>query len=168
MGAAAINSIVREHLPATFFREYQALRDQLMEILTDEDLSSHIGEANLSLGALCREIGEIEHSYIQSFTSFTMDLGYRNPDPQLEDSVASLSSWYTKLDGELTEAIEGLSEDEIANRRIDRADFPDWKPLPQTQLDIYKEALLIFYAKVSVYLRAMGKPLPQQWRQWIG
>ena len=159
---------MREHIPATFFRDYQALRDQLMAILTDEDLGFRIGETTPTLGALCREIGEVEHCYVQSFTTFTMDLGYRHPDPRVQESVAALASWYKKLDGELAKAIEGLSEDDIANRPIDRADFPDWKPLPQAQLDIYKEALLIFSAKVSVYLRAMGKPLPHQWQVWIG
>jgi hypothetical protein len=28
-----MNSIVSEHLPATYFREYQALRDELMELV---------------------------------------------------------------------------------------------------------------------------------------
>jgi hypothetical protein len=85
---------VREHIPTTFFREYQALRDQLMEILTDDDLGYHVDGENPSLGALCREIGETEHCYIESFKSFTPDFGYRNADPRLEDSVASISTWY--------------------------------------------------------------------------
>jgi IS605 OrfB family transposase len=32
----------------------------------------------------------------------------------------------------------------------------------------YKEALLIFYGKVSMYLKAIGKILPEQWQEWIG
>jgi hypothetical protein len=35
-------------------------------------------------------------------------------------------------------------------------------------LEIYKEALLIFYGKTSVYLKATGKELPEQWLAWIG
>jgi hypothetical protein len=97
-----------------------------------------------------------------------LEFGYRNADPRLETSVAAISSWYRELDRELQKAIESLSEDEIANRPIDRGDFPDWKPLPPVQLDIYRETLLIFYAKVSVYLRALGRPLPPQWQEWIG
>jgi hypothetical protein len=38
---------------------------------------------------------------------------------------------------------------------------------PTFQLEVYKEALLIFYGKASVYLKAMGKPRPQQWQEWI-
>lgn len=67
-------------------------------------------------------------------------------------------------------ALESLSEDDITNRRIVRTDFDidDFVPLPKVQLDIYREALLIFYGKVSVYLRAMGRTLPPQWQAWIG
>lgn len=165
-----MNSMVREHLPATYFDEYRALRDQLTEILTDDDLDYRVGGTNASLGALCREIGEIERSYIESFKTFTQDFAYRNDDPRLETSVGALSAWYAELDHDLMAAVEGLTEDEIANRRIVRNDFDidDFSPLPPTQLDIYREALLIFYGKVSVYLRAMGKALPRNWLEWIG
>lgn len=157
-------------MPATFFGEYQALRDELLEILTDDDLGFRVGGGSASLGALCREIGEIEHSYVESFRTFRQDFGYRNPDPRLESSVAALSSWYVGLDRELTAAVAALSEDDIANRRIVRSEFDvgDFAPLPSIQLDIYREALLIFYGKVSVYLRAMGKALPGHWQEWIG
>ena len=75
-----------------------------------------------------------------------------------------LTSWYAELDGGLTEALEGPSEDDIANRRIVRSDFDidDFGPRPTVQLDVYREALLIFNGKVSVYIRAMGKTLPRR------
>jgi len=44
----------------------------------------------------------------------------------------------------------------------------DFKLRPAIQLSIYNEALLIFYGKASVYLKAMGKTLPEQWEDWIG
>jgi hypothetical protein len=174
-----MNSVAREIFPTTtptglaeslapFFTDYQALRAQLMKILTDDDLGYRVGGANPSLGGVCREIGEVEHSYIEAFKTFTQDFTYRNGDPRLESSVAALSAWYAELDKELKAAIEGLSEDEIANRTTDRREFPDFKPTVRVQLDIYREALLIFATKVSVYLRAMGKELPQQWQEWIG
>jgi hypothetical protein len=165
-----MNSIDREYLATTFFHEYQALRDQLMEILTDDDLGYRVGAASGNLGALCREIGEIERSYIESFRNFRQDFDYRNPDTRFESSVVALASWYGELDRELMAAVEGLSEDEIANRKIIRSDFDVayFAPLPKEQLDVYREALLIFYGKASVYLRAIGKSLPPQWQEWIG
>jgi len=164
-----MNSTLRQHLATTFFAEYQGLRVELLDLLTDEDLEYRVGATVPSLGALCREIGEVERAYVDSFKTFRLDFDYRNPHPEVERSVAALSSWYADLDRELTEALEELSEGDTA-RRIVRSDFDidDFAPLPTVQLDIYREALLIFYAKASVYLRLMGKTLPARWEQWIG
>jgi hypothetical protein len=49
-----MNSIVGGYLAGSFFPEYQALRDQLMEILSDEDLGLRLGGETMSLGELCR------------------------------------------------------------------------------------------------------------------
>jgi hypothetical protein len=165
-----VNSIIARYLEDSAFASYQALRDQLMEILGDDDLGLRLGGETASLGMVCREIGEIEHSYVESFTTFRQDLTYRNPDPRLEHSVATLKTWYAELDRDLMAALETLSEDDAANRTIVRSDFAVdyFSPLPRKQLDVYKEALLIFYGKVSVYLRVLGKPFPGQWREWIG
>jgi hypothetical protein len=161
---------IASYLAETFFVEYQGLRDQLMEILTVEDLGLRLGGETASLGGLCREIGEIEHTYVQSFRTFRQDFSYRNPDPELERSVAALKAWFAELDRELMVAVEALSEDDIANRRIIRGDFDQeyFSPLAKVQLDVYREALLIFYGKVTVYLRAIERPLPGQWADWIG
>ena len=165
-----MNAITAGYLAESFFSEYQGLRDQLMEILTDEDLGLRLGGETSSLGALCREIGEIEHTYVQSFRTFRQDFSYRNPDPELERSVAALKAWFADLDRDLMAAVEALSEDDIASRRIVRGDFDQeyFSPLPKVQLDVYREALLIFYGKVTVYLRAIERPPPGQWADWIG
>jgi hypothetical protein len=146
-------------------QQYQALRNQLMEILTDQDLGFSPGGDNPALGALCREMGEVQHAYIQSFKTFQQDFDYRNEEPGLAASVDRLAGWFEELDGELKEAIEAFSEEEIQDRTIDRGGgfiLP-----PQIQLHIYREALLIFYGKASVYLKAMGRPRPDQWQAWI-
>ena len=165
-----MNSLVQVHMPATYFREYQALRDELLETLTDDDLAFRVGGRSASLGAICREMGEVERAYVDSFRTFRLRFEYRHPDPRIDSSVGALAAWYAELDRDLDEAVAALSEDEIATRRIVRSDFDidEFSPLPATQLDIYREALLIFYGKVSVYLRAMGKPLPGHWQAWIG
>ena len=83
----------------------------------------------------------------------------------MDTSVALLAAWYAALDRQLRIAIESLSEDDVRNRQIDRGHF---SLLPQIQLEVYKEALHVFYGKVSVYLRAMGKTPPQRWQDFIG
>jgi hypothetical protein len=158
-----MNSIVSEHYP--LFELYQALRNKLMDILSDSDLSYSPGGNNPTLGELCREIGEIETSYILSFRSFTQDFNYKNSEPGLTNSVSSLRGWFKELDSELKSTISNLSEEDLSSRLIDRGH--DFEVSPRIQLEIYKEALLIFYGKSNVYLKSMGKELPQQWQDWI-
>ncbi|UCC52456.1 MAG: DinB family protein [Anaerolineaceae bacterium] len=159
-----MNSMMREYYPT--FEMYQALREQLMEILTDEDLAFQPGGENVTLGELCREIGEAETSYIESFKTFTQDFSYRNEEPGLDRSVDRLVAWYKQLDQELKATIEALTEKDLQNRVVDRG---GGFVLPlHIQLDVYKEALLIFYGKASVYLKALGKSRPEQWQEWIG
>lgn len=160
-----MNAIIRDYYP--LFQNYQALRTQLVGILADDNLAYRVaGDATSTLGALCHEIGDAEYSYIQSFKTFTQDWTYHNPNPALERSVAALSAWYADLDRELRAAIEAISEEDCANRTIDRGG--GFTVLPPVQIAIYNEALLIFYGKASIYLRGLGKTLPQQWQEWIG
>jgi hypothetical protein len=163
-----MNSLVRDHLAATWFAGYQDLRTQLMGVLGDDDLAFRPGGATYTFGQLCREIGEIEYSYIEAIRTFRQDFEWRNPDPRSERTVAALSSWFADLDKDLQAAIEAVTDDDAANRRFFRADLPDFSPLLPQELDIYREALLIFYAKASIYLRAMGRELPGDWQAWIG
>jgi uncharacterized damage-inducible protein DinB len=165
-----MNARIRDHLAATYFEEYQLLRSELTDGLSDEDLSVRPAAGAASLGELCREIGDIEHSYVEALRTFRQDFGWRNPDPEVERRVGALSTWYADLDRELRAALEALTDDDVANRRISRRDYDveDFSPLPEQELDIYREALLIFYAKVSIYLRIMGRELPGHWGPWIG
>ena len=164
------NSIIDGYLDQTYFSLYQRLRDQMMVELSDADLEVRLGGESETLGALCREIGEIEHSYVASLRTFRQDFEYRNPDPRLEHSVVALRAWFGELDRDLMAAIDALSEDDIQHRRIVRSDFDAsfFAPLATTQLDTYREALLIFYGKASVYMKAIGTPRSQDWHDWIG
>lgn len=159
-----MNSIMTQYWP--IFEMYQSLRTQLMETLTDADLHFSPGGTNPTLGALCKEIGEIEYAYIESFKNFEVDFSYRNPEPALEQSVARLAAWFAELDQELKATVAGLSEEEVQNKMVVRG--PEFQLSPQIQLNVYQEALLIFYGKATVYLKALNKEVPQQFREWIG
>ena len=159
-----MNSIIKDYYPV--FKLYLELRELLMDILEDEDLSFRIEGENPTLGELCREIGEVEYAYIQSFKTFEQDFSYRNEEPGLEGNVDKLSTWFTELDNELEETIGAFSEEDLQTRVINRGG--DFIIPIQIQLEIFKEALLIFYGKVSVYLKALGKERPGRWHEWIG
>ena len=158
-----MNSIIKEQGPV--LGQTQAMRYQLMKILTDEDLDYSPGGENPTLGVLCREMGEVQQAYITSFQTFEQDFSYRVSDPELERSVERLAAWFQALDGELETALGSLSEEDIQNRVIVRGGGFVLPPL--IQLHIYREALLIFYGKASVYLKALGKTLSDQWQSWI-
>ncbi len=157
-----MNRLMTDHYPT--FAHYQALRDQMLDLLTDADLSFAPSEASKPLGALCREIGETEYGYLESFKTGQHDFGYHNPEPLLMGSVAVLKGWYASMDADLHATLAALSDDDLA-RPIQRE--ADWSLSVKEQLDIYKEALLIFYGKADVYLKLLGKPLSEQWRAWI-
>ena len=146
-------------------RMYTPLRDQLMDALNDEDLGFSPGGGNPSLGELCRELGEIQAVYIESFKTLRTDFSARSHDDSLSSSAARLAEWYRQLDDELQAALERISDEDVAGQQIDRGGYS--MPIP-INLDVFREALLIFYGKVSVYAKAMGKTLPGDWADWIG
>ncbi|HVU09834.1 MAG TPA: DinB family protein [Phototrophicaceae bacterium] len=146
--------------------ETQKIRVDMMNLLTDADLAYKLPGDNVTLGALCREMGETEQIYIDSFKSFKMNWAiYRTSDPALAGSVDQLKAWYQTLDQQFDAAIEALSDDDIRTKKVNRQTFA---PDLTVQFHIYREAQLIFYAKATCYLRALEKPLPSQMASWIG
>ena len=142
----------------------QELRRNLLAVLGDADLGFRPAPGCLSLGELCREMGEIQHTYVQSFRTFRHDFAYRH-DPEVAATVGRLAAWYARLDTELGQVLEQLEEADLA-RTVDRGH--GFAPPVPVQFHIYREALLIFYAKVHVYLKALGKQVEGPWRWWIG
>lgn len=145
-------------------RMYTPLRDELMASLTDDDLAFTPGGENPTLGELCRELGETQYVYVQSFKTFKFDFSYRVNDDSYLKSVDKLKSWYAVLDQQLEAELEDIDDGDVANKMMDRGGYE--VPV-HTSLDILREALLIFYGKVSVYLKAMGRDRTQMWRDWI-
>ena len=145
-------------------RMYTQLRDELLEALTDEDLAFSPGGGNPTLGELCRELGETQYAYAQSFKNFKTDFSYRTNDDRYIKSVSALKNWYKQLDEDLEAAVESVTDEDVAEKLMERGGYE--VPV-HISLDILREALLIFYGKVSVYAKAMDKPLTQMWRDWI-
>jgi hypothetical protein len=158
-----MNSLIESEFPLS---ACQSLRYDLMNALTDNDLAYKLPGDNPTLGELCREMGEIEHRYIQSFKTFKMDWAYRNDKPELATSVEQLKAWYTALDEAFETVMRGFSEEDLHHKHIDRGH--DFTPSVHVQFHIYREAILMFYAKVSVYLKALQKPVNAQWQSGIG
>lgn len=142
-----------------------AMRSSLLDILNDADLSFNPGGQNMTLGALCREFGEIEHSYVQSLKNFKQDWLYRHNEAGIETSVEKLRAWYQALDDEMKAVASAFSEEDL-QKSIERGS--GYKVPITTQFEIYLQALLIFFGKATIYLKAMNKSLPESIREWIG
>jgi hypothetical protein len=135
-----------------------------MDAVTDADLAYKLPGGNPTLGALCREMGQVEHAYIGSFRTLKLDWNYVTVEPEMETSVAKLKAWYAQLDADLEDALSAYKDRDIQSLVVDRG----WSIAFGAQFHVYREALLIFYGKATCYLRALGKPLPEQMRGWIG
>ncbi len=142
------------------------LRNQLMDVLSDEDLAYKLPGQNPMLGALCEELGYTQQVYIHSFKTFKQDWEYRDSHPIIPDSVENLKAWFKMLDAELYDAVNAFSEEEVQTKQIDRG--YGFTPPVYVQFQIYHEAYLIFYAKVSVYLKALEKQVSDEWTIGIG
>ena len=154
------NRLLAEH--RELLDDTQSFRPMLLDLLTDDDLAFAL-PGNPTLGELCREMGEWEHGYIRSFREFRHVWGYHHDDATVETSVTALRAWYEALDADLLTALEALTDDDLATRKV----RGEWADLTK-EFHLYREALLMFYAKAGVYLRALGKPISEAWLDWMG
>ncbi|MFN8418984.1 MAG: hypothetical protein U0528_07040 [Anaerolineae bacterium] len=95
----------------------------------------------MTLGDLFREPGEIEQSYLQSFKTLTQNFDYHNKQAGLASSVSKLKAWFETLDAEMKQTVAGFSEADL-KKTVDRG---GWQVPLEVQLDIYLQALLIFF-----------------------
>lgn len=158
-----MNSLIEGEFP---LHEAQRERYELLEALTNADLAYKLPGDNPTFGELCKEIGEIEYTYIQSFKIFKYDASYRTTDLTLATSVSQLHAWYRTLDDEFERVLRDFSEHDLHQKQIDRGQ--GFMPSAYVQFEIYREALLMFYAKASVYLKALQKRVNDQWHAGIG
>lgn len=157
-----MNTLERE-LP--LLEQTLSLRIRLLEVLTDADLARAL-PGNPSLGELCREAGQLDGIYIDSFRTFVVDWDGKVTAPQgAETRVSVLRDWYSRSDADLKAVLGAIPEEEVQGRQVDRGGYS--VPVG-VQFHIYRESILIFCGKASVYLRALGKSPQGQWRQWIG
>jgi len=160
--SSAANRLMQERWP--WIEGSHAMRAQAMDLLDDADLAFNPGGQNLTLGALCREMGEIEHSYLESLKTLKQDWSFRTEEAGLEGSVARLKAWYSALDEEMKAVVTAFTDDDLA-KSVDRGGF-GWSI--ETQLEVYLQALLIFFGKLTIYLKAQNKRMPKEFQDYIG
>lgn len=157
-----MNRMMNEKWP--WIEAAQGMRSQLFDLLSDADLAFYPGGQNMTIGALCREMGETQHVYIQSLKTLKQAWSYRHTEADVVSSIARLKAWFQTLDDEMKAAMAALS-DEDGNKTVDRGGEAVTVAF---QLDVYLQAVLIFLGKATIYLKAMNKPLPQSFEEYIG
>src|SRR5947208_8871568 len=115
-----MNSYMQEKWP--WIEGTHVMRTQLLDTLIDAGLAFSAGGQNMTLGALCREMGETEHSYTQSLKTFKQDWSYRNTEAGLGSSVARLQEWFHTLDEEMKATVSALSDEDL-KKTVDRGGY---------------------------------------------
>jgi hypothetical protein len=156
------NKLMEELFP--MIEGTHGMRAGLLDVLSDADLAFTPGGQAMPLGQLLVEFGEIEQAYVDSFKTLKQDFSWRQPDASLAGSLEAIRAWYHRLDHELRAVLGALSDADL-QKTIDRGSF---QPTVEVQLQIYLQALLIFFGKATIYLRVMQRPLPKAIESWIG
>lgn len=146
-------------------RGHATLRIQLLESLSDEDLAFAL-PGNPTFGELIRDLGVTQGDYIEAFRTLRKAWGVRPAEAGVETSVARLQAWFADLDRELEAVLTAIPESDFWTKQVDRGDGVHL-PLGST-FHTYREATLICYGKCVVYLHALGRPLDEQWQDWVG
>lgn len=140
------------------------MRDGALAVLSDDDLSFSPGGDTRTLGGLLLALGELQWSYIHSLQTGTQDWSYRQQNEHMTMSIARLTAWFRDLDQQMQQTLGALTEDD-RHKPVDRGDGVI--RTMSEQLEIYLQALLIFFGKLVVYLQAMRKPLPPALQYYI-
>jgi hypothetical protein len=158
-----MNKLLEHH--GEVLDDTQQLRRDLLDVLTDADLQFTPAGNNPPLGELLREMGQFEQMYATSFKTYVHDWSYRYPDPTIATSVPRLKAWFAEMEAALRAALEAMSDDDLERPISGRGGF---NPSVVTQFHVYREMLFIYYGRLDVYRRGLGKTVSEQWRDWIG
>jgi hypothetical protein len=156
-----VNTLFEEEI-----RGHHSMRDHLLTLVSDEDLDYRLPGANPTLGELLVEMGTIQGVYTHSFRTLTLDWSHRELPPPEPLTVSGLRAWFAAQDDAMRVALDRFSEDELRIDRIDRGGGFVASPFVQHQ--VYREAVYIFYGKLSVYVKALERDAGPEWAAWIG
>ncbi|MFB9993302.1 DinB family protein [Deinococcus oregonensis] len=141
------------------------LRDTVFDQITDADLEFSPGGTALTFRRLLLEQAEIQAAYAESFR--TLKLKFDVVAPPEVQTTAQIQAWFGQLDAELLEALDALTNEDLS-----RLHDPRGQMSPHYTVEIsfhtYRESVLIFAARASVYLRALGRDVPKLMKSFVG
>jgi len=156
-----MNSLFDEEI-----RGHHGMRDHLLTVVSDADLAYKLPGQNPALGEVLVELGDLEGVYTHSFDTLTLDWSHRQLPPPAPITIASLRAWFESQDDAMNSALSRFTHEEL---RIDRIDWGHgFVASPFVQYEIYREAVYIFYGKLSVYLKALERDAGEEWAVGVG
>jgi uncharacterized damage-inducible protein DinB len=156
-----MNSLFEEEI-----RGHHSMRDHVLTLVSDADLAYKLPGQNPTLGGLLVEMGDLQGVYTHSFETFTLDWAHRRLPPPADMTIAGLRAWFDAHDDAMKAALDRFTDEELHIDRIDRGGGFVASPFVQHQ--VYREAVYVFYGKLSVYLRALERDAGEQWAAWVG
>jgi hypothetical protein len=156
-----MNSLFEEEI-----RPHHSMRDHLLTLVSDADLAYKLPGWNPTLGMLLVEMGDLQGVYTHSFETFELDWSHRQLPPPEPITIASLRAWFDAQDVAMKAALDRFTDEELRIDRIDRGH--GFVASPFVQHEVYREAVYIFYGKLSVYLKALERDAGEEWAAWVG
>jgi hypothetical protein len=145
---------------------HHSMRDHLLTVVSDADLAYRLPGQNPTLGEQLVELGDIQGVYTHSFETLTLDWAHRQLPSPAPITISGLQTWFEAQDAAMKRALDRFTEDELRIDRIDRGH--GFIASPFIQHEIYREAVYIFYGKLSVYLKALERDAGHEWAAWVG
>ena len=112
------------------------------------------------------ELGNVQGVYTQSFETLALDWGHRQLPPPAPITIPSLQAWFVVQDDAMRKALSRFTDEQSQVDQIDRGH--GFIASPFVQVQIYREAVYIFYGKLSVYLKALERDAGEEWAAWVG
>ncbi|MHC5796545.1 hypothetical protein ACVXZ4_10345 [Lacisediminihabitans sp. FW035] len=147
-------------------RGHHSMRDHVLTVFSDNDLDYKLPGANPRLADLLIEMGTLQGVYTHSFRTFELDWAHRELPTPDSVTISTLRSWFDGQDDALKTVMDRFTDDELHIDRIDRGG--GFIASPFIQHEIYREAVYIFYGKISVYLKALNRDAGDSWAAWVG
>jgi hypothetical protein len=147
-------------------RGHHSMRDHLLTVVSEADLAYKLPGQNPTLGELLVELGNVQGVYTQSFETLTLDWRHRQVPPPAPITIASLQTWFVAQDDAMRKALSRFTDEQLQVDQIDRGH--GFIASPFVQVQIYREAVYIFYGKLSVYLKALERDAGEEWAAWVG
>ena len=156
-----MNSLFEEEI-----RGHHSMRDHLLTLVSEADLAYKLPGQNPTLGELLVELGNVQGVYTHSFATLTLDWSHRQLPPPAPVTVAGLQAWFVAHDKAMSNALSRFTDEQLQIDQIDRGN--GFVASPFVQVQIYREAVYIFYGKLSLYQKALERDAGEEWAAWVG